>query len=146
MPIPDFEESGDLPIGVHQATIDEVGARFGAGSVQRTAVTKRLLHIYGLARVTGMVLRFIVFGSYVSDALEPNDVDVFLVMAENFDWRQCDNDTQAVFVHTRADAELGASVFWIKASAVLGMGIERFLEQWQIKRDQTRRGIIEVVL
>jgi hypothetical protein len=146
MAIPDFEESGDLPIGVHQATIEEVAVRFGAGSVQRGSVTKRLLNVYRLAEATGMVGRFVVFGSYVSDAVEPNDVDIFLVMAENFDWQGCDNQTQAVFVHRRADAELGASVFWIKGSAVLGMGIDRFIEQWQIKRDQTRRGIIEVVL
>ena len=88
MPLPDFQDSGDLPPGVHPATIEEAVARFGAGSLQRRTVTGNLQRIYELARATGMLVRFVVFGSYVSEELEPNDVDVFLVMAEDFDWEQ----------------------------------------------------------
>ena len=35
MPLPGFNEFGDLPEGRHGATLDEVLARFGAGTPQR---------------------------------------------------------------------------------------------------------------
>jgi len=53
MPLPEFDEQGDLPIGVHQATLDEVLTRFGHGTPQRQLVTAQLVRIYELARATG---------------------------------------------------------------------------------------------
>jgi hypothetical protein len=38
----------------------------------------------------------------------------------------------------------GASVFWIRRMAANG-GEEATLEHWGIKRDKTKRGIVEVV-
>jgi hypothetical protein len=46
---PAFNELGDLPIGVHRATLAEVIAHFGHGTAQRIAITARLEHIYELA-------------------------------------------------------------------------------------------------
>lgn len=80
MPLPALNELGDLPEGIHPATLDEVVARFGAGSGQRRAVTDRLRRIYQLALAAGHLDRLLVFGSYVTDAGEPDDVDVILVM------------------------------------------------------------------
>jgi hypothetical protein len=47
----------------------------------------RLERIYRLATQTGHVARFVVFGSFVTDKPEPNDVDVFMIMDDNFDMR-----------------------------------------------------------
>jgi hypothetical protein len=52
---PDFNVLGDLPIGVHRATIAEVNVHFGYGTAQRMAITARLERIYELARCTGHV-------------------------------------------------------------------------------------------
>jgi hypothetical protein len=60
---PNFTELGDLPVGVHRAKITDVIARFGYGTAQRVAVTARLERIYELARRTGCLQRFIIFGS-----------------------------------------------------------------------------------
>jgi len=60
---PDFNALGDLPIGVYRATIAEVIAYFGRGTTQRIAITARLERIYELARRTGHVQRFIIFGT-----------------------------------------------------------------------------------
>jgi hypothetical protein len=38
----------------------------------------------------------------------------------------------------------GASVFWIRRLAAID-GEQEALEHWQIKRDNTRRGIVEVI-
>jgi hypothetical protein len=45
MPIPDFDSFGDLPEGVHQASTDEIVARFGKITPQRQIVTATLLEI-----------------------------------------------------------------------------------------------------
>jgi hypothetical protein len=76
MPLPDFNEFGDLPERNHSASLAEVFARFGSGTAQRKAVTDRLQRVFQLAVATGHLDRLVVFGSYVSDVDEPNDVDV----------------------------------------------------------------------
>jgi hypothetical protein len=78
MPLPPFNEFGDLPEGSYPATLDEVVGRFGGGSSQRQVVTDRLRRIYQLATATGQLDRLLVFGSYVSNVDEPNDVDVIV--------------------------------------------------------------------
>jgi 3-hydroxy-3-methylglutaryl CoA synthase len=40
--LPPFNDEGDLPPGVHRATLAETMQRFGEGSVQRRAVGERL--------------------------------------------------------------------------------------------------------
>ena len=84
MPWPAFNEFGDLPVGVYRATLAEVVAHFGHGTAQHIAITARLEHIYELARCTGFLQRFIIFGSYVTAAPNPRDVDIFLVMRAVF--------------------------------------------------------------
>jgi hypothetical protein len=54
-------------------------ARFSQGTPQRQLVTARLARIYELARVTGKLERFVIFGSYVTAEPEPNDVDIILI-------------------------------------------------------------------
>ncbi|MDQ3745376.1 MAG: hypothetical protein M3444_13415 [Acidobacteriota bacterium] len=86
MPLPHFEDTGDLPAGLHQSTLDEVIAQLGGGSIQRRAVAARLLRIYRAARATGRLERFIIFGSFVTAKSDPNDVDIILVMRDDFVW------------------------------------------------------------
>jgi hypothetical protein len=119
MPIPEFNEQGDLPVGVHLATIDEVYERFGQGTPQRQLVTKRLQRIYELAHRTGKVERFVIYGSYVTAKLTPNDVDIFLVMQDDFLLPECEEDVAPIFQHMEAHDRFGASIFWTSASGVL---------------------------
>src|SRR3989442_14348826 len=82
---PDFDSNGDLPLGIYQATLPEVIAHFGTSTLQRRLVARRLAHIYALAHSTGQLARFIIFGSFVTAKLEPNDVDIFMLMEDTFD-------------------------------------------------------------
>jgi hypothetical protein len=142
MPLPDFNEFGDLPEGVYRTSLAEFVARFGTGSAQREAVTARLRRIHELAVGTGALDRLIVFGSYVSDTPVPNDVDVILVMRDDFRLDRCAPDALALFDHSRATTELGASIFWIRPGMLLGESLEQFIAHWQVKRDGRRRGIV----
>jgi len=144
MPLAEFNAYGDLPEGNHPASLDEVMARFGSGSLQRRAVTSRLREVHRLAVATGHLDRLLLFGSYVSDVNEPNDVDVILVMRNDFRSEDCPAESSVLFDHARANDELGGSVFWIRPDMLLGEPLEQFLAFWQTKRDGRRRGIVEI--
>ena len=61
MPLPNLNDAGELPIGIHQATIDEVTAQFSSGTLQREIVTARLQRIYHIAKDTGNLQQLIIF-------------------------------------------------------------------------------------
>ena len=146
MPLPPFDSAGELPEGVRPATLDEVLAQFGGGTPQRQAVTARLRRIYQLASATGKLTRLVIFGSYVTTKPDPNDVDVILVMANDFRLHTCDAETRLLFDHREAEKEFGASIFWIRPSLLILETLETFIAYWQITRNGTRRGIVEVRL
>jgi hypothetical protein len=141
---PDFNDNGDLPPGIHQATLAEVMERFGKGTSQRRVVARRLEHIYALVAQTGYLARFIIFGSFVTAKPDPADVDVFLLMEDAFDASQLSGETALVFDHVAAQNYEGASIFWIRRLAALE-GEQAAVEYWQIKRDGTKRGVVEVI-
>lgn len=142
--LPAFNEEGDLPPGVYRASLSEVLERFGQGSIQRRAVAERLNRIYHLAASTGQLAHFVVFGSFITTKVEPNDVDIVLLMEDTFDLASVTGEAALVFQHLEADAHFGASVFWTKRSGALG-GEQGMIEYWQVRREGGRRGIVEIV-
>ena len=127
MPLPDFNSQGDLPPGVYQATVDEVLARFGGGTPQRQAVTARLLHVCELANATGIMDRLVLFGSYITAKPDPNDIDILLVMRDDFDIQACEEPTRGLFDHAQAAERFGASIFWIRPALLLLETLEAFI-------------------
>ena len=144
MPWPAFNELGDLPIGVYRATLADVIAHFGHGTAQHVTITARLERLYELARRTGSVQRFIIFGSYVTTEPDPRDVDIFLVMLGGFQPRDAPSEVQSLFRHDTAQNELGASIFWVNAETSFA-DTEDLIIGRQTRRDLQRRGIVEVV-
>ena len=144
MPLPNLNDAGELPIEIHQATIDEVIAQFGSGTLQREIVTTRLQRIYQIAKDTGNLQQLIIFGSYITAKPEPNDVDVVIIFSDDFDLTVCSAEIKKLLDHQQAENEFGASIFWIRPSLLLFQTLEEFIESWQVKRDGTRRGIVEV--
>jgi hypothetical protein len=68
------------------------------------------------------------FGSYVTDKMEPNDVDVVIVMRDDFRAELVVGEELALFDHQRAAAELGASIFWVRPAccfSTLSTGLSR---------------------
>jgi uncharacterized protein DUF6932 len=144
VPLPAFTQTGDLPPGIHRATLAEVLARFGTQTPRRRVVGTRLERIYQVAVANGQVARFIVFGSFITAKPEPNDVDVFLLMVDAFEVGSVSGEARLLFDHAAAQAHLGASVFWLRRLAALG-GDEAAVEYWGIKRDGGVRGIVEII-
>jgi hypothetical protein len=146
MPLPELDSHGDLPAGVHRASLEEVLERFGRGTPQRQLITARLTRIYELAWQTGKLERCVIFGSYVTAHPAPNDVDIILIMRDDFREEDYAEDVLPVFNHRRAQHELSASVFWTRPGAILLETVDEFIAYWQVKRDHTLRGIVEIIL
>lgn len=140
---PEFDSNGDLPVGIHTATLAEVIEHFGQSNFQRRIMTQRLARIYDLAQSTDQVARFIVYGSFITAKPFPNDVDIFMLMEDTFDLDQLNDEAAVVFDHMACQNYEGASVFWVRKIAAIG-GEQDAVEFWQTKRDDTKRGIVEV--
>jgi hypothetical protein len=142
--LPTFESTGDLPPGIHGATLPEVRARFGTQTPRRRMVAARLVRVFEVAASTGHVARFIVFGSFITAKLEPNDVDVFMLLDDQFDAGRLTGEARLLFDHAAAQAHFGASVFWVRRLAAMG-GEGATVEYWGIRREGGVRGLVEIV-
>jgi hypothetical protein len=80
--IPPFDEHGYLPAGVHAATLDEIDARFGQISELRRVQMESVRWMVELAR-KARVQRIVLNGSFVTDIIEPEDVDCALLFYPN---------------------------------------------------------------
>ena len=80
--IPSFNDSGVLPPGINAATLAEIEARFGVQSELRRVQMESVRWMVDLAARAG-VQRIVLNGSFVTDIIEPNDVDCVL-LAEPF--------------------------------------------------------------
>jgi hypothetical protein len=81
--VPDFRADGYLPEGVHVAAESEVIFRFGSASARRRRLTLRLRRWIELARSVGIV-RFLIDGIFVTNKVEPNDIDAVVLIPDRF--------------------------------------------------------------
>jgi hypothetical protein len=138
--LPPLNEHGDLPAGVHVTDWVEMEQRFGTGSKVRVHAFAALKRLHQLATGTGALRTFYVFGSFVSTTPEPRDVDVVLVMSRDFKLEDCPPQWRSLFSHLAAQARFGATIFWFREGAMP----QELMRAWQMKRDGTLRGILEV--
>jgi len=81
--IPQLDDNGNLPPGVHRASLAEIEERFGRGSEVRHVELQSLRWLVEVAAKAG-VRRLVVNGSFTTEDLEPNDVDCVLLVAPDF--------------------------------------------------------------
>lgn len=131
--IPPFDDHGYLPAGVHGASLDEIGQRFGLESELRQAEMESLRWLVDLARRAG-VRRIIVNGSFVADVYEPNDVDCALLIGPDYP------------LDANADAELQQGLPFIQAELVTQEAFDYFVnELYATDRRDVPKGMIEVL-
>ena len=132
--IPAFDEHGNLPPGIHRATLEEVGARFGKESELRRVEMESLEWLVALARRAG-VLRLVINGSFVTDTFEPNDVDCVLLIGSDFP------------KDPAAEEELNDGVPFLQLDLVEQEGFDEFVGiVFATDRDWLPKGMVEVVL
>jgi hypothetical protein len=142
--LPEFNQDGNLPEGVHRATEAEVLSRFATTSARRKWLGERLCNLLEMARATGKLERVVLWGSFVTSKESPNDLDVLLVIAADFDLEQVPMDRRTLFNYAQAKIRFNADVFWTKVS--IGQDtLDLWLDTYQLGKDLKRRGIVEVV-
>lgn len=87
MPIPELNEHGLLPEGLHECTLDEVVARFGQFTVsdRRVHLVSRLRDYFGELGSTNLAAFVVVDGSFVTGKEEPGDVDLLVALRSDVD-------------------------------------------------------------
>jgi hypothetical protein len=98
MALPAFNEEGDLPPGVYRATLSEIHERFGQGSLQRRAVADRLIRVYEFVAST-VTWHALSSSGHSSTKVEPNDVDIILLMEGTFDLERLSGEAALPFQH-----------------------------------------------
>jgi hypothetical protein len=132
--IPQFNDVGYLPPGVHLASLDEVAARFGQESEIRQAQMDSVRWLVDMARKAG-VQRLIINGSFVTDAFEPNDVDCLLLLSADFP------------LDLAVAANLSEGLPFIDLQMTEAEEFAIMVEQlYASDRDAVPKGVIEVVL
>ena len=132
--IPEFNEIGYLPAGVHPATLDEIAARFGQESELRRAQMDSVRWLVETARKAG-VQRLVINGSFVTDVFEPNDADCALLLSDDFP------------LDPAAAADLGDGLPFIDLHMVEAKDFAMMVERlYATDRDSVPKGVIEVVL
>ena len=147
MPIPSLTAGGELPPGVHSATLKEVEAVFGLNNDRRQLLMKGLKGALDLLKA-GKVSKVFIDGSFVSDKDEPNDVDGCWsrvgAVASKLDSRFWDfadvTDMRAKRQSLKQDFGID---FYMAESIESGSG-KHFPEFFQTNRDGQAKGIIEV--
>lgn len=88
MAIPDLEEDGFLPEGIHECSLDDLRIRFGQWqrSDCRTVLFAKLEAYFRDVRATGMVSFVVVDGSFISSKYDPNDIDLILILREDHEF------------------------------------------------------------
>jgi Family of unknown function (DUF6932) len=77
--IPAFRPDGYLPEGLHLASEAEITFRFGSTSPRRRRLALRVRRWIELARQVG-ASRLLIDGSFVTDTLDPHDVDAVILL------------------------------------------------------------------
>lgn len=131
--IPQFNDAGYLPAGVHPASLSEIDARFGGQSELRRVQMDSIRWLVAIAENAG-VSRIVLNGSFVTDIIEPNDVDCVLLIGKDFPRDE------------NAEAELQKGLPFLDVSLVDEPDFRFFTNRFfAFDRSREEKGMIEVV-
>ncbi len=132
--IPPFDDSGLLPSGVHLATLSEIEAHFGNQSELRRVKMESVRWMVDLAIRAG-IQRIVLNGSFVTDIMEPNDVDCVLLMGSGLP-----NDETA-------ESELRDGLPFLDIALVRQRNFDRLVKRtFAADRHGKPKGMVEVIL
>jgi hypothetical protein len=84
LPIPNLNEQGLLPPGMHNCSLEEIGERFGTfqSTDRRPRLYEKLQVFLQQVRSIDLAIAVIVNGSFVTSKADPNDIDLIISVAE----------------------------------------------------------------
>jgi hypothetical protein len=132
--IPDLNEHGYLPAGIHVAALDDVVNRFGRGSDQRIAQGQSLRWLVPVC-IRGGISRLLINGSFVTDREEPNDVNCVLLQGTSYR-----SDSAAAM-------ELREGLPFLELKVVNQADFDFFGKiLFSSDRDMIEKGLVEIIL
>jgi uncharacterized protein DUF6932 len=143
MPIPTFRGDGYLPEGLHEASEDEVIARFGQSTSHRAYLMGRLRRWLELARAVG-ARRFFIDGSFVTGKAEPGDVDAVVWLPSSFRDQVSAGRSEAIELQTMVSTREPKELFSAYSSEMWDGWVEFFSQTREA--DARRKGVVEVAL
>jgi hypothetical protein len=141
--LPELTDEGELPPGVHVADWREFQNRFGDSSPRRIWLTGRLQALLELAGTGGKLRRIFIWGSFVTAKASPRDLDILLIMDDDFEVERIEEAAQSVFDSVRARLLFHADVFWARASIGTEL-LDLWLDTYQTSRSFRKRSIVEL--
>lgn len=90
MPLPPLNAKGLLPVGIHDATLEEVRERFGTfqESDRRPKLFAKLVDLVQAMRTSTLFEELLIDGSFVTAKPAPNDIDVLAVLKPNHNFER----------------------------------------------------------
>jgi len=132
--IPAFNVNGYLPPGIYPATLAKVEDRFGSDSEIRRAQMQSVRWLVDLTHRAG-VKRIVLNGSFVTDTIEPNDVDCVLLVDDDF--------PRSV---EEAEAELAAGLPFLQIDVLTGSAFTYLVDRiFGSDRLDIPKGVVEVI-
>ena len=146
--LPDFNSDGNLPPGVHHASLTEIESRFGEFTIsdRRVMLFSKFKQLVEMAKFSGIVKRIIIGGSFVSAKPVPNDVDVVIVIAKDV---EIETLAQSEYVVADRDAlrrVLKGDDFDVIVVREETTRMQTIIEFFQSNRDNKPVGVVEVNL
>ena len=84
-------------------------------------------------------------GSFVTAKPSPRDLDILLIMSDDFEVDQMSAPAQAVFDSTRAKLLFESGVFWARASIGQEL-LDLWLDKYQTPRTFRKHDVVELEL
>ena len=132
--IPEFEEYGYLPPGIHLATLDEIEARFGLESEIRRVQMESLRWLADLVHRSGAE-RLVINGSFTTNTNEPNDLDCAVMISEGMRFDpEIDEEFELGLPFLQIEVLLPGPFSWL---------VDRMFAS---DRDMVPKGVVEVIL
>ena len=149
MPVPPLTSAGLLPVGVHDATLDEIGEAFGKANDARAALFASLTVFCGELAAFGSLIKGVyVDGSFVTSKPVPGDIDLVVVHDED-DFPAIDDHPQAEYLfEDRAEERYGFDLFVDFDTTTMVQFFQRVSTEFALEHGLAaghRKGIIRVV-
>ena len=143
--IPEFDGQGNLPPGIHVASIREIEDRFAIfnRSDRRLQLFQRLLELLAEIHSVAMVKRVLLAGSFITATPEPNDFDCLLILDRQIIHQELRPFEYRVLSRKAARKAFGGDVVAVTEGSELE---QSYLEFFQTDRHGRRKGIVEVLL
>ena len=143
--IPAFSPDGFLPFGLHGASLQKIEARFG-GNARREGQLRLLREVVNAALVYPSVKRVLVWGSFVSNKAEPNDLNYSLVVGISHPPVQVQEEHRRFLVPRDARLFYNVDTSYLLVEDWQFEASVGLLEFFSTPRYNTRCGIIEISL